>query len=164
MYYAMDQALFKFYSTPQTGGSGIPNVFSGSRRNMVGGSFFGTLLRSALPIIKNVGKRALSALTSGAVNSNIFSNNASNPSIGESMKNAFKNEGLHLLKDAATGSLFSTSSPPPADAVKRKLEDEEGGAGGKMMKHDHATTINKMRRHRSPYNIKARRVKKKLLV
>jgi len=49
--------IAEFYSKPQIGGS-LP-VFVGSRRHQVGGGFFGTLARFALPILKRFGGRAL---------------------------------------------------------------------------------------------------------
>lgn len=44
-----------FYSQPSFVGAGFP-VFSGSRRQR-GGSIFGSIQRTVLPIIKNIGKK-----------------------------------------------------------------------------------------------------------
>ncbi len=41
-------------------------VFSGSRRHLKGGGFFGTLARFAFPLLKKLGKRALGAFTRGS--------------------------------------------------------------------------------------------------
>jgi hypothetical protein len=54
----MQEEIIKFYSRPQFGGgSGV--VFSGSRRQQVGGGFFGSLARFALPMLKTIGSRVL---------------------------------------------------------------------------------------------------------
>ena len=53
----MQEEIFRFYSQ-QSGGS-MP-VFSGRRRpGMLGGGFFSTLARFALPILRNIGGRVL---------------------------------------------------------------------------------------------------------
>ena len=89
----MDEVLFDFYSTPQTGGS-IPTVFVGSRRHLVGGSFFGTLARFALPILKKLGKHALTAVGRGAVEHLV-----NKKTLQEAMKDEFKQEGVGLIKE-----------------------------------------------------------------
>ena len=61
----MDDALYNFYKSPQTGGSA---VFAGSKRHTVGGGFFGTLLRGAIPLLKSIGRRALGTVSQGATN------------------------------------------------------------------------------------------------
>ena len=55
----MESAIYDIYSN-QSGGY-LP-VFSGYR----GGGFFGTLAKFALPVLKNLGKRALGVVTRGA--------------------------------------------------------------------------------------------------
>ena len=58
----MQEQILHFYSRPQVGGGGAMSVFAGSRRSsgsMVGGGFFSTLARFAIPILKNLGGRAL---------------------------------------------------------------------------------------------------------
>ena len=52
----MQEEIYNFYS--QSGGS-LP-VFAGARRpGMLGGGFFSTLARFALPILRNIGGRVL---------------------------------------------------------------------------------------------------------
>lgn len=55
----MQEQIVNFYSQPQVG-MGMP-VFAGARRpgGMVGGGFFSTLARFAVPLLKNIGGRAL---------------------------------------------------------------------------------------------------------
>ncbi len=60
----MNEALYNFYANPQDG-SGLP-VFTGSKRHLHGGGFFGTLLRGAIPILKAVGRRAIGVASRGA--------------------------------------------------------------------------------------------------
>ena len=60
----MDEALYNTYVGPQTGGM-LP-VFSGSKRHLTGGGFFGTIMRYAIPLLKNIGRRFLGATTRGA--------------------------------------------------------------------------------------------------
>jgi len=51
----MEEEIYNFYS--QSGGG---SVFAGSRRpGMVGGGFFSTLARFALPILKSIGGRVM---------------------------------------------------------------------------------------------------------
>lgn len=51
----MQEEIFNFYSQ-----SGEGSVFAGSRRpGMVGGGFFSTLARFALPILKSIGGRVM---------------------------------------------------------------------------------------------------------
>ena len=56
----MDDALYNFYKSPQTGGSA---VFAGSKFHTVGGGYFGTLLRGAIPLLKSIDRRALGAVS-----------------------------------------------------------------------------------------------------
>jgi hypothetical protein len=56
----MQEEIYNFYS--QAGGSGAASmpVFVGARRpGMLGGGFFSTLARYALPILRNIGGRFL---------------------------------------------------------------------------------------------------------
>jgi hypothetical protein len=53
----MQNEIVNFYSQSQIG-NGMP-IFTGSRRPMVGGGFFGTLARFAMPLLKNIGGRVL---------------------------------------------------------------------------------------------------------
>jgi len=55
----MQEEIIKFYSRPQFGGGSAGVVFSGSRRQQVGGGFFGSLARFALPMLKTIGSRVL---------------------------------------------------------------------------------------------------------
>lgn len=83
----MQEALYSFYSQPQVGGG----VFAGTKRHMVGGGFFGTLLRSAVPIIKNIGKSFLGAAATGAGNYLSGREEKLLPSVGKSVgKEALK--------------------------------------------------------------------------
>jgi hypothetical protein len=56
----MQDQIFQFCSQPQLGGGGMP-IFMGARHPgmLVGGGFFSTLARFALPLLKNIGGRAL---------------------------------------------------------------------------------------------------------
>jgi hypothetical protein len=59
----MEHQIIRFYSQPTAsmsggGGGEIMQVFSGSRR-MSGGGFFSSLARFALPLLRNIGGRAL---------------------------------------------------------------------------------------------------------
>ena len=61
----MDDLLYATYSRPQSGGN-LP-VFSGSKRHLKGGGFFGTLARFAFPLLKKLGKHALGAAARGGI-------------------------------------------------------------------------------------------------
>ena len=60
----MNEGLYELYSVPQAGG--LLPVFSGSRRHLVGGGFFSTIARFALPILKTLGRSVLRAGAKGA--------------------------------------------------------------------------------------------------
>ena len=86
----MDEALYHTYS--QSGGA-LP-VFSGSRRHMVGGGFFGTLMRYAIPLIKNIGRRSLGAVSRGATQYL-----SGNKDLGSAMVDEFAGEAVDLAQD-----------------------------------------------------------------
>jgi hypothetical protein len=54
----MQQEIAQFYSQSQLGNGSMP-VFVGSRRGQMGGGFFSSLARFAIPILKNIGRGAL---------------------------------------------------------------------------------------------------------
>ena len=54
----MQQEISQFYSQSQLGNGSMP-VFVGSRRGQMGGGFFSSLARFAIPILKNIGRGAL---------------------------------------------------------------------------------------------------------
>lgn len=87
----MDDALYNTYVQPQTGGN-LP-VFSGSRRHLKGGSFFGTLARFAFPILKNLGRRALGAVSRGATQYL-----SGNKPLGSAMIDEFGDEAADLAQ------------------------------------------------------------------
>lgn len=88
----MQEALYSYYSKPQIGGG----VFAGTKRHMVGGGFFGTLLRSAVPIIKNIGKSFLGAAATGAGNYLSGREEKFLPSVGK----AVGNEALNFISSS----------------------------------------------------------------
>lgn len=60
----MNDAIYQTFVRPQVG-SALP-VFSGSRRHLKGGGFFGTIARVAFPILKRLGRHALGAVSRGS--------------------------------------------------------------------------------------------------
>ena len=66
----MQNSIIDFYSKPQIGGS-MP-VFAGARRYQMGGGFFSTLARFAIPILKSIGGRVFNVATRTAAD--VFQN------------------------------------------------------------------------------------------
>ena len=115
----MDSALYSMFSSPQQQGSGLP-VFSGARRHLTGGGFFGTLMRYAIPVLKSIGTRALGAASRGA-NQYI----SGSKKLAPAMLDEFGGEAMDFVQEGIKN--FSSSSgkkrkrpPPPPTRTKSK--------------------------------------------
>jgi hypothetical protein len=68
--------------------------FQGSRKHLVGGSLFSTILRYAIPFLKRIGKRAVSAGVRGGAK---FL--SGEKPLAQSMKEEFTNEAVDTVRD-----------------------------------------------------------------
>lgn len=110
----MQEEIIKFYSRPQFGGGGVGVVFAGSRRQQVGGGFFGSLARFALPILKSVGSRILGVAARTA--SDVIQD-------GRPLKQALLNNTLEEVQ-----SVFRNRSSTPSATTPINKNDASGSA------------------------------------
>lgn len=128
-----------FYSQPSyAGGSGFP-VFTGSRRQR-GGSLFGSLSKSFMPIAKNVGKQLLSEGLGLAteVAGDVISGKSIKSSILNRGKERLKRLGLQTLK-----SMVGRGRRKRKKAVTKRKRKAKSRAPSRKRKRPRKTTSKK---------------------
>ena len=125
----MDDQVVDFYSSPQIGGS--MSYFAGARR---GGGFFSTLARFALPILKNLGGRAI----------NVAAKTATEALDGRRpFKEALVNNTMDEVK-----SVFASKRPAAAASINKEGEGDIFNSkhlpAKKRRKRHYATSLRKI--------------------
>lgn len=100
--------MYSIYSQPQYG-SGLP-VYAGARRQS-GGGILGSIARFALPILKNVGKRAL-----GVAAKTVKDVATGKRGVGEALKRHGKRELLDIT---------NLNKPPPKKRRRKRINKKK---------------------------------------